>query len=126
MALAIAESQKSSEPLKCGVIISKNGEVVAQAHNSQRTDHDATAHAEIKAIATAGHKLQNKNLEGCTAFCSCEPCTMCLAALIFAKIDMIYYHTPLHSVSRNIIQVSSEEIVAKSPRYTKVVRLELD
>ena len=87
MRLAIQEAKKSSEKTKCGAVIVKDGKVVAKCHNSQRIDNDATAHAEINAIRAAGKKLNNKNIDACIIYCTCEPCSMCLSAIIISKIS---------------------------------------
>ncbi|MBI4177738.1 MAG: nucleoside deaminase [Candidatus Aenigmarchaeota archaeon] len=91
MKIAIAEAKKSSERGRCGAVITRDGIVISTAHNTQRSSNDASAHAEINAIRLAGQKLGNKYLEGCTIYCTCEPCTMCLSAIVFAKIGRIVY-----------------------------------
>jgi len=118
MRLAIQEAVRSTEPLKCGCVIAKDGEVLASEFNSQRNDHNATAHGEIKAIAAAGKKVNGKDLFGCVAFCTCEPCTMCLSAMIFAKIETVYFGVPLSDVRINI---RAETLVAKSTHQLKLV-----
>jgi tRNA(adenine34) deaminase len=95
MELAIEEANLSVEPLKCGVVIAKDGEVIAKTYNSQRKDNNATHHAEIKAIGMAGKFLKNKNLNGCVAYSTCEPCMMCKTALFFAKVGKIFYGSDL-------------------------------
>jgi guanine deaminase len=95
MRLAIEEAKLSKEPLKCGVVIAKDGKVISKTYNSQRQDNNATFHAEIKAIGLAGKLLKSKNLTGCVAYCTCEPCVMCKTALFFAKIENIYYGSDL-------------------------------
>lgn len=95
MRLAIEEAKLSKEPLKCGVVIAESGKVIAKTYNSQREDNNATFHAEIKAIGMAGKFLKSKNLNGCVAYCTCEPCIMCKTALFFAKIEKIYYGSNL-------------------------------
>lgn len=99
MRFAIEEVRRSLEPLKCGVVIVRNGEVIARADNSQRIDCDAVAHAEVKAIRAAGKVVKNKNLEGCEIYCTCEPCIMCLTAIAYAKIGKVTYGVDLKDVS---------------------------
>lgn len=113
MNLAIKEAQNSKEPLKCGVVITKDGKVLAKTFNSQRTDNDATAHGEIKAITKAGKKLGNKNLTGCIAYCTCEPCTMCLSALVFAKVEKLIFGMSLKD-ARSVIDISIDEFMDRS------------
>jgi guanine deaminase len=84
MRLAIREALRSKERLRCGAVIVRDGRVVSKACNKQRTMKDASAHAEINAIRKAGRKMGNKDLSGCTIYCTCEPCVMCLSAIAFA------------------------------------------
>jgi tRNA(adenine34) deaminase len=122
MNLAISEAYKSSEPLKCGVVIVKDGIVITQAFNSQRKDNNSTAHAEIKAIALAGNHLGNKSLEGCIVYGTCEPCTMCLSAMIFAKINKLVYGITLREVSPTLIEIDIDTFLAKSPYRFEIVK----
>ncbi len=74
-----------------GAVIVKNGVVVASSANKVVQQNDPTAHAEISAIRLACQHLSTHNLEGCIIYTSCEPCPMCLGAIYWARIDMIYY-----------------------------------
>jgi tRNA(Arg) A34 adenosine deaminase TadA len=90
---AVELSQQSPEPVGCGtVIVSGNGEVLAEAYNSQRADRRATHHAEIKAVDQANDHAGSRKIEGATAYCSCEPCAMCLTALSYANVGRIVFH----------------------------------
>ncbi|MDR0729741.1 MAG: nucleoside deaminase [Prevotellaceae bacterium] len=74
-----------------GAVIVKDGAVVARAVNTVTTGNDPTAHAEVNAIRAACRALNTFDLSGCTIYCSCEPCPMCLAAVYWARIERIYY-----------------------------------
>ena len=74
-----------------GAVIAKGGEIIAEASNSVTIDHDPTAHAEVNAIRKATAKLGTFDLSGCDIFTSCEPCPMCLSAIIWANIKEVYY-----------------------------------
>jgi tRNA(adenine34) deaminase len=88
---AVELKTTSAEPVKCAVVMVKGGDVVAETINSQRTDGIAISHAEIKAIAVANKRLGERKLHGVTAYCSCEPCAMCLSALANAQVDRIVF-----------------------------------
>lgn len=124
METAIEEANKSSEPLKCGAVIVKNGEIISKSCNSQRASNDASAHAEINAIREAGNKLTNKNLEGCTIYCTCEPCVMCLTAIAFAKIDKLVYGLSLKDVSpqEKLVDMDIDTFLPKLPHKIKVIK----
>lgn len=89
---AVALAQASPEPVGCGVLIVLDGHVVAETYNSQRADNIAVHHAEIKAIIQANQALQSRKLAGAVAYCSCEPCAMCLTALSYAKVARIVFY----------------------------------
>ena len=122
MEMAISEASKSEEPLKCGVVIVKDGKIIAKTFNSQRRDNNATAHAEIKAIADAGKELGNKNLEGSTVYGSCEPCIMCLSAMTFAKVKKLFYGISLKDVSPQLIEIDIDTFLDKSPNKLEVIK----
>jgi len=73
------------------VIIDKNGNIVGKGNNKVIINNDPTAHAEIIAIREACEKLNTYDLSECDIYTSCEPCPMCLSAIIWANIRKIYY-----------------------------------
>ena len=69
-----------------GCVIWSDGEVVAEACNTTRSDDDVTAHAEINALRRAGRRL-----DGAVVATTCEPCPMCMGALLWAGVDIVLY-----------------------------------
>lgn len=88
---AIELSEQSTEPVGCGVVLVCDGKIAAETSNSQRADNIAVHHAEIKAIIQANQKLSSRKLPNATAYCSCEPCAMCLTALSYARVERIVF-----------------------------------
>ena len=74
-----------------GAVIVKDGKLIATGVNRVTTHNDPTAHAEIIAIRRAARKLATFDLTGCEIYSSCEPCPMCLGAIYWAHLDMLYY-----------------------------------
>lgn len=74
-----------------GAVIVKNNEIIATAHNSVIESVDPTAHAEINAIRKVSKILNTNDLSDCILYSSCEPCPMCLSAIIWANIKEVYY-----------------------------------
>jgi len=74
-----------------GAIVVKDGKLVAKSANKVSATNDPTAHAEVAAIRLACKKLKTFDLSGCVIYTSCEPCPMCLGAIYWAKIEIIYY-----------------------------------
>ncbi len=73
------------------VIVDGNGNIVSDGNNMVIKNNDPTAHAEIVAIRRAAEKLGTYDLSDCTLYTSCEPCPMCLSAIIWANIKTVYY-----------------------------------
>ena len=74
-----------------GAIITRDSKIIAQAGNTVNADNDPTAHAEVNVIRLACKKLKTSVLEGCTLYTSCEPCPMCLSAIYWSKVSLVYY-----------------------------------
>lgn len=89
---AIELAELSPEPVGCGVVIVSSGEVVAETFNTQTADNIAVNHAEIKAVIAANEETGMRKLEDAVAYCSCEPCAMCLAALSYANVSRIVFN----------------------------------
>ena len=73
------------------VIVDKSGNIIAKGNNMVLANNDPTAHAEVTVIREACKKLGTYDLSGCTLYTSCEPCPMCLSAIIWANIKEVYY-----------------------------------
>ncbi len=73
------------------LIINKAGELIAEAWNKNITQHDPSAHAEILAMRSAGERIQNHRLLGCTLYITLEPCAMCAMAMIHARIKRVVF-----------------------------------
>ena len=91
LALKAAESAGAAGEVPIGCVIVRDGEVVASAGNRTLTDRDPTAHAEILAIRAAADKIGSERLVDCDLYVTLEPCTMCAAAISFARIRRLYY-----------------------------------
>lgn len=73
------------------VILDKNNQVVSVASNQVLNKNDPTAHAEVEAIRDACRKLGTHDLAGCTIYSTCEPCPMCLSAIIWSNMKSVYF-----------------------------------
>ena len=94
MEIAVAEAREGIEkghggPF--GAVVVKDGEVVASSHNQVLSSNDSTCHGEIAAIRKAEQALGTYDLSGCELYTTGEPCPMCLAAILWANIDKVYY-----------------------------------
>ena len=73
------------------VIVDKEGNIISNGNNRVLKEKDPTQHAEIVAIREACKKLNTYDLAGYELYTSCEPCPMCLSAIIWANIKNVYY-----------------------------------
>lgn len=62
-----------------------------EAGNRVTLDNDPTAHAEVAVIRRACRDLGTFDLSGAQLFASCEPCPMCLAAALWARVSRVYF-----------------------------------
>lgn len=73
------------------VITDKSGNIISTGHNQVLKNNDPTAHAEVMAIRNACSKLSTYDLSNYILYTSCEPCPMCLSAIIWSNIKEVYY-----------------------------------
>ena len=90
MCVAIEEARTSLREGNSGfgAVIAKDDKIIVQTHDTDNTDNDPTAHAEIKAIKAASAQL-GKNLKGCLLVSTHEPCPMCSTAIFWSGIEEI-------------------------------------
>ncbi|MCR6030598.1 nucleoside deaminase [Nocardioides sp. zg-579] len=74
-----------------GAVVVRDGVVVAEGTNRVTPDLDPTAHAEVVAVRRACAELGTFTLAGCALYTSCEPCPLCLAASLWARLDRVVY-----------------------------------
>lgn len=95
MNIALECAEKGIEEKKGGpfgaVIVDKKGKIISSGSNEVLRNNDPTAHAEVVAIRSACEKLNTYDLSECTLYTTCEPCPMCLSAIIWANIKEVYY-----------------------------------
>ena len=87
--LSIKNIHNNGGPFGC--VIVKNNKIISEGVNGVTQNNDPTAHAEIVAIRNACKKLNTFDLSGCELYTSCEPCPMCLSAIYWSHIDLVYY-----------------------------------
>ncbi len=93
MELALAEAQAAGQrdEVPIGAVLVLDGRVIARSGNRTRELNDVTAHAEIAVIRMACEELGQERLPGADLYVTLEPCTMCAAAISFARIRRLYY-----------------------------------
>ncbi|WP_056945383.1 MULTISPECIES: nucleoside deaminase [Lactobacillaceae] len=74
-----------------GSVVVKDGKIIAEGHNQVLKSYDPTAHGEIVTIRHACAILGTHDLSGCELYTNAYPCPMCLSAIIWANIKVVYY-----------------------------------
>ncbi len=93
-ALALAQQGAEHGEVPVGAVLVHNDAIIGQGFNEPIGRHDATAHAEIVAIRQACTQLDNYRLPlKTTLYVTLEPCTMCVGAMIHARVDRLIFAT---------------------------------
>jgi len=93
MALAIEQAKLAEkiEEVPVGAVLVQDNQLIASAHNQPISNNDPTAHAEIQLLRAAGKQLNNYRFPDTTLYVTLEPCTMCLGAMIHARVSRIVF-----------------------------------
>jgi tRNA(adenine34) deaminase len=91
VALQLAADAGQAGEVPVGAVLVIGDEIVARAANAPIRLSDPTAHAEILALRAAGQAVQNYRLPGSTLYVTLEPCAMCAAALVHARVERLVY-----------------------------------
>ncbi|OWO91755.1 tRNA-specific adenosine deaminase [Rhizobium esperanzae] len=93
MEMALEEARAAGErgEVPIGAVVVVDDIAVSRSGNRTRELKDVTAHAEIAAIRLACEALGQERLVGADLYVTLEPCTMCAAAISFARIRRLYY-----------------------------------
>jgi tRNA(adenine34) deaminase len=90
-ALELARKAQAMHEVPVGAVLVQNGVILAEGKNEVETRQDATAHAEMLAIASAQKTLGSWRLSGTTLYVTKEPCPMCAGALAHVRVDRIVF-----------------------------------
>ena len=72
-------------------IFDEDNNLLAKSFNTNITDNDPTAHAEINCLRLAAKLKQNYRINNCVIYVTLEPCAMCVGAITHARIAKIVY-----------------------------------
>ena len=91
LALEQARLAQAMSEVPVGAVLVQDDQLIASAHNQPIYSNDPTAHAEIQLLRAAGKQLNNYRLPNTTLYVTLEPCTMCLGAMIHARVSRIVF-----------------------------------
>ena len=90
-ALALASEAEQAGEVPVGALVVYEGEIIGRGWNKPISGHDPTAHAEIVALRQAAKQRKNYRLPGTALYVTIEPCTMCVGALVHARVDLVVF-----------------------------------
>jgi tRNA(adenine34) deaminase len=89
LAHAVAAGAQGEVPV--GAVLVRDDAIIAGAGNSPIGTHDPTAHAEVLVLRAAGSALRSYRLTDTTLYVTLEPCVMCAAALVHARVRRVVF-----------------------------------
>jgi len=101
------------------VLVLEDGSFHA-AHNAPISEHDASAHAEMRAIRAACRAIGNYRLTGSTLYVTLEPCVMCAGAIVHARIARVVYGAadPKAGAAESLYRILSDARLNHQPQVT--------
>jgi guanine deaminase len=74
-----------------GAVLVVDGQIVGEGTSRVIATNDPTAHAEVVALREAGAKLKTHLFATATLYSSGEPCPLCLAACMWARVPRVIF-----------------------------------
>jgi tRNA(adenine34) deaminase len=112
MRKAIVEAGKAEakDEVPIGCVIVRDGTIIARGHNLRETTQDPAGHAELIAIRKAARKCGSWRLLDTTLYVTLEPCTMCMGAIILARIPTVVFgcHDPKGGAAGSLYDLSND------------------
>lgn len=90
-ALELADAAALMGEVPVGAVVVHEEQVIAMGYNQPITSKDPTAHAEIVALREAAGLLDNYRLDDTTLYVTLEPCPMCAAAIVHARVRRLVF-----------------------------------
>lgn len=120
-----ARSLQTARPVPFGALIvdTRTGQRLMRATNAVMRENDPSAHAETRTVRLACKKLKRPNLAGYTMYSTCEPCPMCMANALWARLDRVVYGATIADANRFVMQIhiSAKDVARRSDMPCTVV-----
>jgi tRNA(adenine34) deaminase len=115
---AIKEAVKAQNhgEVPVGAVVIKDEVMIGKGHNQSISLNDATAHAEIQAIRSAGIMLKNYRLKGASIYITLEPCSMCMGAISHARIERVIFGA---NDSKNTDELRGKKVMSNNPSFNR-------
>lgn len=90
-ALELANRAAECGEVPVGAVVVQEGAIIGEGYNQPISSSDPTAHAEIVALRDAADRAGNYRLPGSTLYVTLEPCTMCVGAIVHARVARLVF-----------------------------------
>ena len=90
-ALELAQQAAAAQEVPVGAVVVSDGQIIGEGWNQVISARDPTAHAECVALRDAAQRIGNYRLPASTLYVTLEPCTMCVGALVHARISRLVF-----------------------------------
>ena len=113
-----ASSLETKYPSPFGAAIyDSQGNLIIQVFDTVIKECDPTNHGEMNAVRIATQKLQQLSLKSCILYSTCEPCIMCMSAIIWAEIDMVVFGASVKEDAslyvREVLDMTAHELTTR-------------
>jgi len=113
-----ARTLATKRPVPFGALIvnTRTGERLMRATNAVLRESDPSAHGETRTVRLACKKLKRPSLAGFTMYSTCEPCPMCMANALWARLDRVVFGATIEDANRFVqqIHISAKEVARRS------------
>jgi tRNA(Arg) A34 adenosine deaminase TadA len=119
-----ARSLETENPVPFGALIvnTRTGETLMHGTNAVLRESDPSSHAETRTVRLACKKLKRPSLAGYTMYSTCEPCAMCMANALWARLDRVVYGATIDDANRHVLQIHipAKEVARRSDMPCRV------
>ena len=127
-AFAIARRARAHGNRRFGaLLVAANGAVLTAAENTQVTDEQVFAHAEMNLLQRAVREFTPDVLATSTLYTNAEPCAMCAGAIFWSGVSRVVYGLSgdkLHQMSGfspQMLVASARDILARAGRQVEII-----
>jgi tRNA(Arg) A34 adenosine deaminase TadA len=92
-------------PFGALIVRTKTGERLMRATNAVMRENDPSSHGELRTVRLACQKLKSTSLAGYTMYSTCEPCAMCMANALWARLDRVVYGATIEDANKHCLQI---------------------
>jgi tRNA(Arg) A34 adenosine deaminase TadA len=103
-------------PFGALIVNTKTGQRLMRATNAVLRENDPSSHGEVRTVRLACKKLRSTSLAGYTMYSTCEPCAMCMANALWAKLDRLVYGATIADANKHCLQIliPAKEVARRS------------